>query len=100
MTLKLNLDLDILKMYLQTEKEVAKESHSIYIAWIKKYENNSQGQKSRSKVTNYQSLPAYTMCGVHLPSYSNFGSVVFVTVCGQTDTQTDAAKNNTRLQRV
>jgi len=36
-TLKLNHDLDILKMYhLQTENELAMSGHSKYIAWIEK----------------------------------------------------------------
>jgi len=29
-------DIDILKMYLQTENEVSRSSHSKYIAWIEK----------------------------------------------------------------
>jgi len=47
MTLKLNRDLDILKMYLPAKNEVARLSHSKYIARVlKKYENSSHGQKS------------------------------------------------------
>jgi len=65
MTLKLNHDLDILKMYLQTENEVARSSHSKYIARIEKYENSSQGQRSRSNVTNQ--LPATS--SVHHDAY-------------------------------
>jgi len=49
MTLKLNPDLDIMKEYHRTESEVARSSHSKYIAWNKKDENNSQGQRSRSR---------------------------------------------------
>jgi len=66
MTLKLNRDLNILKMYLQTKNEVARSNHSKYIARIEKYENSSQGQKSRSNVTDFQSLLAFTM--VHIPT--------------------------------
>jgi len=36
MTLKLKCDLDILKMYLKTENEVAKSSRLKYIAGIEK----------------------------------------------------------------
>jgi len=62
MTLKLNRDLDILKMCLQTENEVAKSSHLKYIARIlKKYDNSSQGQRSESNVTNFEPLQAFTI---------------------------------------
>jgi len=60
MTLKLEGDLDILKMYLHIKNEVARLRHSkllmvdeIYMANEKKYENSSQGQSSRSNVTNF-----------------------------------------------
>jgi len=46
MTLKLNgdLDIDILKMYLHTENEVASLRHSKLRAWIGKNTKTSQGQ--------------------------------------------------------
>jgi len=51
MTLKLNRDLDILKLCLQTENEVVRSSHSKYIyPELKKYEK----KLSRSKVSNFQ----------------------------------------------
>jgi len=48
MTLKLNHDLDILKMYLQTENEAARSSHSKYITRIEKVQNSSHGQGQTS----------------------------------------------------
>jgi len=52
MTLKLEGDLDILKMYHYNENEAASLRHSKLRAWIgKKYENMSQGQMS--KAPNY-----------------------------------------------
>jgi len=69
MTLKLEGDLDILKMYLHTENEVARKLLTVewymYGKW-KKYENSSQGQRWRSNVTNFQSLLALTMA--HIPT--------------------------------
>jgi len=49
MTLKLYCDFDIVKMYLQTENEAARSSPE-----MKKYKNSSQGQRSKSNVTNFQ----------------------------------------------
>jgi len=52
MTLKMNHDLDILKMYLQTEKKLPE---------LQKYKDSSQGQMSRSNVTKFQTLLAFPM---------------------------------------
>jgi len=65
MTLKLEGDLGILKMYFHTENEVARLRHvdlcMVLQVKLKKYENNSQGQKSRSNVINFQPVLAFTM---------------------------------------
>jgi len=67
MTLKMNRDLDILKMYLQTDNEVAwVKQCKIYSLNFKKYEDSSQGQRSRSNATNFQTLLAFTMW--HIPT--------------------------------
>jgi len=70
MTLKLEGDLDILKMYLHTENEAAMLRHSklltAYEICMVNYVNSSQGQRSRSNVTNFQSLLAFTMG--HIPT--------------------------------
>jgi len=53
MTLKLEGDLDILKMYPHTENEVANLRHSKHRVWIEKiYENRSQGQGQMSPTSN------------------------------------------------
>jgi len=50
MTLKLEGDIDILKMYPHTENEAASLKHSkLKELELKKYKNMSQGQRSRSK---------------------------------------------------
>jgi len=59
MTLKIKCD--ILKMYLSTNNEVAKSSHSKVIACIK---NTKMALKS--DVTNFQPLLAFTMG--HIPT--------------------------------
>jgi len=51
-TLKLNCDLDVLKMCLETENEVARSSHSKYIAWMDKVQKYLS--RSRSNVTQLQ----------------------------------------------
>jgi len=53
--MKLNRDLDILKMYLRTENEVAKYSHSKGIALAGKNDNSSQGkyQGQMSPISNH-----------------------------------------------
>jgi len=98
MTLKLEGDLDILKMYLHTEDEVAMLRHSklnkrwhVHSPWqMKKYENSSQSQRSRSNVTNLQSLLAFTTG--HIPTklnrflFSSFRD--FLRTDKHTDTQT------------
>jgi len=95
MTLKLNRDLDILKLYIHTENEVARYSHSKGIAWMKKYENSSQGQRSRSNVINFQPLLAFTTG--HIPTKlhrlptSSFRD--FLRTDRRTNWLTDAAKN-------
>jgi len=83
MTLKLNRDLDILKMYLHAEDEVAKSSHSKY---EKKYENNLQGVRSRSNITNFQSLLAITI--VHIPAKLHQFLIISFRDFVQTDAQT------------
>jgi len=65
-TLKLEGDQDILKMYLHTENEVARLRHSRYAWQMKKYKNSSHGQMSRSNVTNFQTLLVFTMG--HIPT--------------------------------
>jgi len=47
MTLKLEGDLDILKMYLRMENEAVSLRDSKLTAWIQKIENVSQGQRSK-----------------------------------------------------
>jgi len=73
MTLKLKGDLDILKMYLQTENEVARLRHSklltlheIGMAITSKMKNMKITQDQRSNVINFQRLPACTMG--HIPN--------------------------------
>jgi len=72
MTLKLEGDLDILKVYFYAENEVAGLRHSKLLIMDeicmanKKYENSCQGQRSRSNVTNFQPLLAFTMG--HMPT--------------------------------
>jgi len=55
MTLKLNRELDILKMYLQTKNEVAR-GQAIQNIWpeLKKNTKIAQGQRSRSNVTKVE----------------------------------------------
>jgi len=60
MTLKLQGDLEVLKMHLGTKNEVAMLRHSkllleddTCVANGRKYENGSQDQRSRSDVTNF-----------------------------------------------
>jgi len=60
-TLKLDREIDIRKTYLQNEKPF--ESYS-----LNKYENSSQDQRSRSNVTNFQTLLAFTV--VHISTES------------------------------
>jgi len=63
---------------------------------MKKYENNSQGQRSRSNVTNFRPLLAFIMghISTKLRQFliSSFRDFV------QIDRQTDAAKDNTCSQ--
>jgi len=66
-TLKVESDLYILKMYYNAENEVARLRHSKLVAVDeicmvneKKYLNSSPGQKPRSSVTNFQPLLAFT----------------------------------------
>jgi len=54
MTLKLKGYPDTLKMYIHTENEAASLRHSKLRAWIKKYRNMSEGQKSRSECQKLQ----------------------------------------------
>jgi len=76
MTLKLEGDLDILKMHLHAINEVARLRHlkvfktpngqcNAYIKFKKKYKNSSQRQRSRSNVTHFQLL-AFTVG--HIPA--------------------------------
>jgi len=67
MTLKLEGDLDILKMYLHTDYEVARLRYSklLTVGQIcmanEKIRNSSYSQRSRSNITNSQPLLAFTM---------------------------------------
>jgi len=71
---------------------------------IQKYENSSQGQRSRSNVTNFQTLLAFTMG--HIPiKLHRFPTSSFreflrtdAQMHRQTDSQTDSTKNNTCSQ--
>jgi len=75
-SLKHEVDLDVLKMCLYTENEMAMLRASkllmlddICVAItsdMKKYENNDQGQRSSSNFTNFQSLLAFTV--MHIPT--------------------------------
>jgi len=93
-TLKLNLDLDIVKMYLQTENEklLGQAIQNIQLE-LKKYKNSSQGQRSRSEVTNFEPLLAFSVGHIsnelHQFLVSSFQDFM------RTDPQTDTAKNNT-----
>jgi len=60
MTLILEGDLDILKMYRHTENEVAMLTHSKLLMMNAICTKFSQGQRSRSNVTNYQPVLAFT----------------------------------------
>jgi len=95
MTLKLNPDLDILKMCIQTENEVARSSHSKHIARIlKKYGNISRGQSLISPTSNHIQRSSRD---VFLPSYNRLLTSSFQDFLW-TDTQTDATKNKTCSQ--
>jgi len=67
MTLKLEGDLDILEMCIRTENEFARLRHPKLLTVDEicmvneKYENSSQGQRSRSDVTNFLPLLAFPM---------------------------------------
>jgi len=69
---------------------------------FEKYENGSQDHRSRSNVTNFQSLLAFTMG--HIPTkLDQFVNSSFFRFCAdvQTDRDTQAvtAKNNTYFQQ-
>jgi len=84
MTLKLNHDLDILKMCLGTENEVARSSHSKYIARIEKV--RKQLSRSKVKVKCHQ-LPTTSGVphGTYIrTSYIDFRPAVFEIFWGQT----------------
>jgi len=107
MTLKHEDDLDILKIYV--ENEVARLRHlkllkldEICMATtseMKKYETNSQGQRSRSNVTNFQPRLAFTIG--HIPTklhqflISSFRD--FMRKVRQTDRQTDRRRQKQYL---
>jgi len=97
MTLTLERDLDILQMHFQTEKEVARLSHLKGIAWAKntKIVPKIKGQVQMSPTSDHIQ---HSPWDIFLQGYINFWSVVFEILCGQTDAQTDAAKNNTCSQ--
>jgi len=61
MTLKLNRDIDILKMYLQLKMKLLGQAIRKIMSGLEKYKNSSQGQRSRSNVINFQQLLAFTM---------------------------------------
>jgi len=85
MTLKLEGHLDILKMYLHTENEVATLRHSKLLVVDEicmvneKYENSSQGQRSKSDVINFQ--PVLAFITGHIPTKLH---QYFEILCGQT----------------
>jgi len=58
-TLKLDHDLDILKLHPHTENKVLRSGQ--VVTGAEKYQNSSQGQRSRSNVTNFQPLLVFTM---------------------------------------
>jgi len=93
MTLKLKGDLDTLKMYRHTENKAASLRHSQLKAQIGKSTKMSQGQRSRSNVTNFEPLLAFTMGRIptklHQFPISSFRDFL------RTNSQTDVAKNNT-----
>jgi len=101
-TLKLEGDLDVLKMYFHIENEVARLRHlkllimdEIYIWYYKcnekKYEMKSQGQMSPTSNHFWRSP-----CDVFLPSYLSFRPVVFDIFYGQADAQTDSLTDATK----
>jgi len=55
---------------------------------LNKYEDSSQGQRSRSNVTNFQTPLAFTM-GHIFTTLHQLWSVAFVIMCGQPQRQTD-----------
>jgi len=72
MTLKLEDDLDTLKMQLHSKHEVARLTFETTDGGLdmhgkfKKCENSSQGQRTRSNATNFQTLLAFTV--VYIPT--------------------------------
>jgi len=91
MTLKLNRDLDILKMYLKTENE---SSHSKY---IKDELKKNKSQKSRSNVTNFAPVLAFTMG--HIPTkLHQFLTGIFQDIV-QTDRRTDSKTQQTHTKQ-
>jgi len=68
-----------------------------YVWQIKKYENSYQGQRSRSNVTNFKTLLAFTTR--HIPTkLHQFLTGSFRDFVRTAHRQTDAAKNYTCLQ--
>jgi len=74
----------ILKVCLQSENEVAR---SECIVWIQKVRNYLP--RSKSDVTNFQPVLAFTVGHIFLPSHINFSSVVWDFVQTDTQRQTD-----------
>jgi len=77
MTLKLEGDLDILKMYLHIKNEITRLRHSKLLTLdeitsnMKKPENKSQGERSTSNFTNFQHFQR-SLWHIFLPGYINF----------------------------
>jgi len=106
MTLKLEYGLgglDILKMYLHIENEIAMLRHSKFliddVICMANKKNTKialkvKGQGQRSLTINHFYRSSR---GIYLPSYINFRSVVFE-IFDRTDRHTDAFKNNTCSQ--
>jgi len=82
---------DILKMYLQTEIEVARLSHSKSTAWTEKIVSRSKVKVNCHQLPNTSSVHHET-CNF-LPSYINFWLVVFEIL--RAHTHAHAAKNDT-----
>jgi len=104
MTLKLEGDLDILKMYFHIENEVARSRHSKLNNGWDVYGTTSEMKNTKILKVKGQSqmLPTSNyFCrwplDIFLPSYINFRPAVFDILCGQTHKQTDAANNNTSI---
>jgi len=97
MTLKLEGDLDILRMYIHIENEVARLKHSklLTVDEIKdKIALRVKGQRSRSNITNFHSLLALTVG--HIPTKLHqllISSSRDEILCGHTHTHLDRRRH-------